>query len=1079
MRDLRGQTAQDVIYAGPRKSLGLAEVRMAFEQGRNEQGDTPEELTVARRLYRSGESEYLLNGQRVRLRDVTDALRSIGIDDGEHVVVNQGMADALLSASPADRRGLLEQAAGLAGYRTRRDEARGKLAISARNVETIETLLAEMEPRLRILRRQARAVADRDDAQKRLRSRLQVWYAHRWAALLGEVASLQTERDVVDGLRQAAVSDVKQLEEAAELILTNERAWQREMDVAASSLHLAEREQDAAHHSFTAATHRHETLQTTIAERLARLRDLGAADVELAGKHADLEQRLAEYVSQDKVLETDLEKARDRASAMARDFKVASSEAATRAGDLRSVQDRHANETRRMETIKARLAENEARLIRLDARLEDSAARLGEILQQVARLQAQQSGLSATIERHQAEIEVARRGAQASSQRLARIDRLRSRIRTRLAETTRRLDTATRTLSALQDRVAGSPIQRLSVQRGWEAAAAAALEGWNGEVLECDLDGFLAWRGRVETAAGLPFMWADHVTTGITGASPLHGAVFVAEEDDVASVWQRLARLPSFTVGAPPILVITSSGRRKGAIGEDVPQMDDAGARYLRTRRQQGELQSRHSVLEARLQGVSEHRDGVARESAERTRSVGEIELALRAAHRDLSTVSGDVEKRRHQRDAIEHDIEERRKECETIGTAMGELQEALLVAEGQVSAMSADVQTAIQTEAASQETLARERLRMTEAERELSRLRSAREALAAQKSAQEGLRDALKRDHERTAAEKARLELELADLRRSEAAAEEEMSALREAVAATQERAAEAAVRRMTVAARKPDRNLPATVLQEARGRLAEAIPRHERVLARLESRVAERDSLADEVSRELGMDPGALPQPEEDVPSAQEIQRLRTRASQYPDADESVITEARELDDRYRHLQSHAEDLRSAADNLREIMDIADREMRGRFSVAFDAVNEEFGRVFRVMLRGGEAELWRNEDGGVDIRAQLPGKKTRSSAAFSGGERSLVASSLLFGVLRIRPTPFCILDEVDAALDESNVDRYLAALRDISDRTQVILVTHNRATMAAADMLYGMTMDDEGASSLLSLRLEAYAAG
>jgi chromosome segregation protein len=129
--------------------------------------------------------------------------------------------------------------------------------------------------------------------------------------------------------------------------------------------------------------------------------------------------------------------------------------------------------------------------------------------------------------------------------------------------------------------------------------------------------------------------------------------------------------------------------------------------------------------------------------------------------------------------------------------------------------------------------------------------------------------------------------------------------------------------------------------------------------------------------------------------------------------------------------------------------------------------------------MLRGGEAKLEQLEsENGIEIHARLPGRRSRSSAAFSGGERALIASSLLFGVLKIRPAPFCILDEVDAALDESNVDRYLQVLREISRETQVIVVTHNRATMAEADVLYGLTMDDDGASSILSLRLDAYGA-
>jgi chromosome segregation protein len=198
-----------------------------------------------------------------------------------------------------------------------------------------------------------------------------------------------------------------------------------------------------------------------------------------------------------------------------------------------------------------------------------------------------------------------------------------------------------------------------------------------------------------------------------------------------------------------------------------------------------------------------------------------------------------------------------------------------------------------------------------------------------------------------------------------------------------------------------------------------------------------------------------------------------------QYADADPSVVDEARELAERHTYLLKHVEDLRSAAQTLRTMMEVADVEMRTQFDVAFAAVNEEFSRVFEVMLRGGRARLEQLEGGGVEVIAQLPGKRSRSSAAFSGGERSLIASSLLFGVLKMRPAPFCVLDEVDAALDEGNVDRYLTALRDISQKTQAVVVTHNRATMAAADVLYGLTMDAEGASNVLSLRLESQVAG
>jgi chromosome segregation protein len=202
-----------------------------------------------------------------------------------------------------------------------------------------------------------------------------------------------------------------------------------------------------------------------------------------------------------------------------------------------------------------------------------------------------------------------------------------------------------------------------------------------------------------------------------------------------------------------------------------------------------------------------------------------------------------------------------------------------------------------------------------------------------------------------------------------------------------------------------------------------------------------------------------------------------LRSRVLQYAELDESVVSEYQEIQARQDYLATQLEDLREAAAGLRQIMALADEEMRTRFRSALRAVTDEFSYVFHMMLRGGEARLEQvDAEGGIEVQATLPGKRSRSSAAFSGGERALIATSLLFAVLRTRPTPFCVLDEVDAALDETNVDRYLAALREISERTQVIVVTHNRATMAAANALYGLTMDGDGASGVLSVRLDAY---
>jgi chromosome segregation protein len=304
-----------------------------------------------------------------------------------------------------------------------------------------------------------------------------------------------------------------------------------------------------------------------------------------------------------------------------------------------------------------------------------------------------------------------------------------------------------------------------------------------------------------------------------------------------------------------------------------------------------------------------------------------------------------------------------------------------------------------------------------------------------------------------------------------------EEIEGARETFARLTEILGEQTERIGTIELERPEMRGRTSDLTDARRRLSATLAAHERAMVQLEQRTVERDRLADEIQRELNTAPSNLQESDSDIPTDDEIRRLRSRANQFADADSSVVRELAEIEERYSHLSSHLEDLQAATVELQNIMAMADKEMTQRFSVAFDAVNEEFSRMFRVMLQGGDARLEQvDPEGGIGVRAQLPGKRAQASSAFSGGERALVASSLLFGVLNIRPTPFCVLDEVDAPLDESNVDRYLAALRDISTRTQVIVVTHNRATMAAADVLYGVTMDDEGVTSLLSLRLDSF---
>jgi chromosome segregation protein len=1079
VRDLRGQTAQDVIYAGPRRALGMAEVRLYFERSATDGPDVPGDLSVARRLYRSGESEYLIDGRKVRLRDLADVLRSIGIDDSEYVVVNQGMADALLAASPMDRRTLLEQAAGLAGYRTRRDEAKSKLSTTRRNVETIETLLAEMEPRLRMLRRQAKAVQERDEARARLRVRLEAWLVHRWTALTDEIITLERERVVVEGQRREATAEVDRLEVQAEALLGAQRAWQERSNVVEAAFHLAERDRDAARHALASAGQRLEGTRASLAERTARLQEalqvtdaatagIGKIDEELQG----LRNRIAAADVEISRREATHRAARERLDAATRD-------AADRAQVLRSAHAEHARAAAVLEGRRHRLSEDEGRVRSIDGWLRDAAAKLQSATADAeARAVAQRTAEEELAVRRVA-LQDASQSAEVASDRLRRVDRLRARARGAADEVQRLLASARRTIEALQPLVGDAPIARLAVQEGKEEAVVAALAGWDGSALTCDLDAFLSWRAAFERSVAQTLTWADATASGIDGATPLHGALIVPTEADARNLWAAIAHRPACTLGAPPIVIVTVDGVRVGALGSSHPDADATGARFLRARAQVEGATQRSMETVRRVEQLEAYRSTLQAECAMLAGRAGTLRgevdglqrrssaLAIEAerATRALTSLTGDIEGRSAERGRLVQNADAVRGQAEAATVALASVAEQLRLANEAASGDDAALREA--------------RVQVDTALSRLTELRRERDTLAARQAAQTGLRASLERDRMRSEADRARLEAELGGLREREAALVEETTGLRVQHDGAERRLAGETERRAAVRGERLAETLPRSAVGDARRRLAEIIPRHERVVARLEARRTDRDALHEEIVRELTLQPEVLSAPDGDVPTAEEIQRLRNRASQYPDADASVIVEARELQERYTYLRDHAQDLRSAAENLHEIMNVADREMRGRFGGAFGAVNDEFARVFRVMLRGGVAELVLNDDGGVDIQAQLPGKKARSSAAFSGGERSLIASSLLFGVLRIRPTPFCVLDEVDAALDESNVDRYLSALRDISRRTQAIVVTHNRATMAASDTLYGTTMDDEGVTSLLSLRLETYAAG
>lgn len=1074
-RDLRGQRAEDVIHAGRRRVLGSAEVSLGFDDN----GAVDRELWVSRRLLRSGESEYVVNGGRRRLRDVQHALSRLGMDHPRFVVVTQGMTDFLLSATAAERRALLEQAAGLASYRQRRDEAAQKLVSSEQNILTAEAVLIELEPRLRILQRQARAIEARDDLVRRLHARQALWYTVRQAELGRELQLATSELDVADEKRRVTRAKLDEIERAAEQVITREREWQRRVDEASAGLYAAQREMDTVSHAV-------EMLKRNLAEleraRRVLIQRLGELDTETAAaitRHA----RMMKDIQAATAAEADSQEAERQARERVRQLQA---ELAQHEGVLRDMKDgvrcRRAERDRLSDEVRG-----------LSGALEDLAAHIqrlrvaaGSAEDRRRDVRAEEVSARADVQDAEAKLDSARERAEecshslaAAEEKLHRLQRLQSDIREDFRDLTARQASVSRIFASLEREMSGTALGSLEVAGGAETAVDAALYGWRtgyAAAGSVPVD-FFQWRQTIASHFSPSTCWGDAVAAGPDMPAVLLATIVVPDEAEAQRLWGLIAPLAAHRVGSPSIQVVTRDGALVAAQGRRAHSADDRGTRFLTARADLAGLEralARCRRNEARLSSLARHMDPHHERLAAENSSA---KLEMKSAEKLLVRAETALHELEARRERLDREAQEY-----TTGISLGtEKSEALSiqVAEARDLLASASRRLDEQDHAASaaEDEAAQTRASLESARRTAAESSGDSAVLARRLQALMDVARANEAEVTRLQREPARLQQEL------EATDTDSRESHRELERMEQSRATLAAgvverERELTaVRSNGPRAKDTAAALRTAREASDRAIARFERANARKDEIEAARLRLEDEIEREMGsLDVPAVDEDDEELPTEDEIRRLRARAAAYAEYDPSAVHEYRELAERRDYLTSQISDLKATADGLREIMRIADSEMQTRFSAALDRVSEEFDRVLRVMLRGGEARLEQAAEGGIDVRVSLPGKRARSSASFSGGERALVAISLLFGVLRIRPAPFCVLDEVDAALDETNVDRYLEALRDLSERMQTIVVTHNRATMAAATALYGLTIDAEGASNVLSLRLDQY---
>ncbi|MFK5634758.1 chromosome segregation protein SMC [Ornithinimicrobium sp. LYQ103] len=1139
-KSLRGGKMEDVIFAGTsgRPPLGRAEVSMTID---NTDGALPidySEVTITRTMFRSGGSEYAINGTSCRLLDVQELLSDSGIGREMHVIVGQGQLDAVLRATPEERRGFIEEAAGVLKHRKRKERALRKLETMEGNLTRLSDLTTEIRRQLGPLGRQAET-------------------ARRAASIQAEVRDARL-RILADDLVQLTSVLAQELADERALV-ARRTAAQASLTAAETTVAELEHERAEAAPALTEVQDRWYTLSSLI-ERLRALRDLAAERVRLLG--AEEEELRAEESGgrgggrDPEQLRAQAEQVRaDETALLARVADLARRQAEVEE-ERAAAEAAHAEEQGRLQRLARAAADRREGLARLAGQVAARRSRIeageGEItrLQEVARAVL---GRAAAAEREFAALEATvldvehgeesldadhdsaeseRASAEDAVVRVTEQLRLVQAEQARLQATVealsmslRRGDGASALLSADVPGVRGTLTGQVQVEPGREAAVAAAL-GWAGEALVVEGLGqagdALGWlREQDQGRAGM-LVPESAVDTDRSAWPDLPGyavwAADVVRTDDVAlgkAVTGLLARVAlvdddravELVQALPGLTVVTADG-------------DVYGPGWVR-----GGSSSAPSLLELQS-ALDEAREGAVTATAQAERLTFELAAARTTLERATEAADATLDAL-HDSDARMTAVAEQlaalgqamrsaRAEHERTAAAIATAEQGLGTTRGELADLEqrlADAEATASQSGEDQEpdTTERERLaeaaaraRSAETEARLA-LRTQEERARALTGRAEGLEAAARNElaaRQRAAARRAR---RAEERRTSEAVGAGavyllgRVESLLAAATAERERArAEQTERDQALAGARARSQTLAAELRE----LTDSV--HADEIARAEQRLRI-ETLQTRALEELGVDPETLveeygphqPVPHvagpgeavddadfpEPTPFVREVQDRRLRSAerslaQLGRVNPLALEEFAALEERHTFLVEQVEDLRRSKADLLEIVKEVDERVERVFAEAFHDTAAQFERVFSRLFPGGEGRITLTDPGnmlttGIEVEARPPGKKIKRLSLLSGGERSLTAVALLVAIFKARPSPFYIMDEVEAALDDTNLGRLITLFEELRDSSQLIVITHQKRTMEIADALYGVSMQGNGVTTVVSQRV------
>jgi chromosome segregation protein len=1122
-KSLRGTAMADVIFNGSqaRQPLGMAEVSLKVSGLNGNSPDGNPECVVTRRLFRNGESEYLMNGHVCRLRDIHELFMDTGLGSKAYSIIEQGKIGLILSSKPADRRGLIEEAAGITKYKARRRQTQLKLEAAQQNLLRVNDIIHEVEKQLESLKRQAGKARRYRGLRDEMVALERILFGRRYLDLEAQARALQ-ERIAAEEQREGAVSLALGTEEA-QLAARRAQLDQEDQRLEGVRGRLNDR---------TLAVDRHQGkigyCKEQIGEAEARGAQAERERAELLGRKGPLESHLDGRRGEERRIADELRAAEQAAHGADAALQHAGARQASLEAELDAARDNQVTLLGRIAALQNARESVSGNALRAAASRSKLSAELLELqdereLARVSRQAALDRARDAERllgELREAQQHAQARAAQAREQAAAHgkdalqlqseKDSLAGRMQSlqEIVETHSAFDEGVRALLQRPDGVLGVLADSVETDSAYERAVETFLDDRLQAVLVASAQ---------DALAGIRFLDGSHAGRAAflpLDAAPRHsdalGLRTVAEmEPKVLGLLGDLYRVggphaQAIRACLPEALVVQTiedglevAGRHRGATcvtlaGETVFGAWIEGGRGVKgllaprreireiAARQQelGERLLRLQALEAQALAAAESAAGEAHIAEERGHG---LEKELVAIRHELNTAEEEGRRLDRKSNVLESERSQVDEEQTAAAARLVEIEAALVGAEAERAAGS-------QLLAGLQQGVAEARGQSEAANASASEARSTLAALRERAAA-------IQAECERLGAELQELLARILAAEEQAAAAAQRRGELR------QERESEEQLLAEALRDRELAASETALVEEAVRGIKNELDAREESLKERRRERDTLKDALSeltvqrtraeadlDHMQRECHQATGvtaavaaqALSDEERLRDTAElltQVDELRGRIDRMGPVNVLAVEQAQELEQRDQFLTAQRQDLVDSVTELEGAIRKIDRTSRERFKEAFQVINQHFGEIFKQLFGGGTAglSLIDEEDlleSGIDVMAQPPGKRLQNVMLLSGGEKALTAIALLFAIFQYKPSPFCILDEVDAPLDDANTGRFVRMLEGLKEKTQFVLITHSRKTMEIADQLYGVTMEEPGVSKLVSVK-------